>query len=193
MALVAGRVARADSDGYACIGPDYVAIEFRAFNTKGITGPHVVRIARFDATGGPRWAGEVVLEEFQTHSFACGARTILIDGAGEGGRGLVSYTIHIDSTGSARIALQTSDPQYGFRQFPADPINLGNWARPGIIQLPSRGTYPKFQLHVTEATVRVDATAMMHNMKTVLEEVDASGALHRSLTMSEGGRLETGG
>jgi hypothetical protein len=184
---------RADSDGYACVGAGFIAIEFRAFNTPGIAEPHVLRVARFDGVGGPRWAGEVGLEDFQTHTLACGARTIMIEGIGERGRGLVSYTIHVDSAGVPRVGTHANDPQYAFRQLPPGPMNLGNWAQPGVIQLPSRGTYPRFQLRITRVTHRASASALRHEMKTVLEEIDSSGAARATLPINEGSVVETGG
>jgi hypothetical protein len=193
LTVLAGRAMRADSDGYACIGAGFIAIEFRAFNTPGITQPHVLRVARFDDVGGPRWAGEVGLEDFQTHTLACGARTIMIEGIGERGRGLVSYTIHVDSAGVPRVGTHDSDPQYVFRQLPPGPMNLGNWAQPAVIQLPSRGTYPRFQLRITRVTRRTSASALRHEMKTVLEEIDPSGAARATLLINEGSFIETGG
>ena len=35
----------ADRDDYYCVGPDYLAKEFRSFSTPGLAGPHVVKIA----------------------------------------------------------------------------------------------------------------------------------------------------
>jgi hypothetical protein len=190
LTLSVGRVAHADSDGYACIGAGFIAIEFRAFNTPGIAGPHVLRVARFDSAG-PRWTGEVNVEEFQTHTLACGAQTVLFEGIGEGGRGLVSYTIHIDPTGVPSVVARSNDPHHSFGQMPPGPMNLGNWARPGVMQLPSRASYPRFHLHVTEVTHQVRAGELRHDMKTVLEEIDASGAVRRSLAIHEGTRIET--
>lgn len=191
LTLLVGRVARADSDGYACVGAGFIAVEFRAFNTPKIAGAHVLRIARFDSAGGPRWTGEVSIEDFETHTLACGAQTLLFEGIGGRGRGLVSYTIHVDSAGVPSIATHSNDPLYAFRVMPPGPINVGDWAQPGFVSLPSRGGHSSFRLHVTSVTRRVDASELRHMMKTVLEEIDASGMVRRSLLINEGSRIET--
>lgn len=47
--------ARADSDGYYCVGGGFLAMEFRSFNTPGLPGPQVHKIARLDTIHGARW------------------------------------------------------------------------------------------------------------------------------------------
>jgi hypothetical protein len=151
----------------------------------------VLRIARFDSASGPRWTGEISVEDFQTHTLVCGAQTIIFEGIGGRARGLVSYTIHVDSAGAPSVSAQSNDPHYAFRELPLAPMNIGNWARAGVFQLPSRGGFPRFQLHVTETTRRVSAGELRHEMKTTLEEIDATGKVQRSLTINEGNRIET--
>ena len=192
LVVVTGRDARADSDGHFCVGAGFIAVEFRAFNTHGLSGSHVLRIARFDAEKGPRWTGEVVVEEFQTHTLSCGAKTIIFEGVGERGRGLVSYVVQVDTSGAPRIVSRASDPGYSFRAFPAAPGNIGNWALPGVTPLPNAGGYPRFQLRVTRTDRRVDG-GIRHDMKSVLEEIDRSGQVRRSLLVNEGTLFESGG
>jgi hypothetical protein len=190
LVTVFARKALADSDGYFCIGAGFIAVEFRAFSTPGLNGPHVLKIARYDPERGPRWAGEVMVEEFQTHTLTCGAKTILFEGAGERGRGLVSYIIQLDSAGPPRIVSHTSDPSYKFRTFPRGPDNIGNLAQPGMMELPSRGGYPRFHLRVTNVSRRVES-GVQHDMQSVLEEIDALGRVGRSLAIYKGGRYES--
>ena len=182
------RDARADIDGYYCVGAGFIAVEFRSSDTRGLSGPHVLRVARFDAELGPRWTGEVIVDGFATHTLACGAKTILFEGAGDRG-GFFSYVIQIDSTGSPRILSQSFEPRYAFKAFPTGPKNIGSWAPPGITRLPARASYPRFQLRVTQTNRRV-AGGMQHHMRSVLEEIDQSGQVRRSLVISEGTRLD---
>src|SRR5213593_1449061 len=91
--------AAADSDGYYCVGPDYLAMEFRSFSTPRLAGPHVVKILHFDQDAAPRWAGEVIVEDFQPHRIVCEAQTVLLEGAGNRGRGWVYYTVALGTTG----------------------------------------------------------------------------------------------
>lgn len=80
--LVAGtsvQTAYADSDGYFCTGPGYLAAEFRAFSTRGLSGVHVLKIFRFDEALGPRLTGELAVEEFQTHTLTCASEVITFE------------------------------------------------------------------------------------------------------------------
>lgn len=187
--VVAVLPAYADSDGYYCVGPGYLAVEFRSFSTPSISGPHVLKILRFDDELGPRWAGEIVAEDFQTHALTCGATQIVFEGAGDSRRGLVSYVVEFDSTGWPRIMSVRNDPSYVFVPR-KEPANLGLWARPGITSLPSASKTHYFQMRVTERTRRQDR-AILHDKKTVIEELDSSGQILRSLQLAEGTQIET--
>jgi hypothetical protein len=56
--------------------------------------------------------------------------------------------------------------------------------------VPSRGGYPRFQLRVTAIPHRMES-GVQHDMQSVLEEIDASGRLRRSLEIYKGGRYES--
>src|SRR5215831_6873877 len=116
MFLIAAAVlpTYADSDGYYCVGPGYLAVEFRSFSTPSINGPHVLKILPFDEELGPRWAGEVVAEDFQPHVLTCGTTRIVFEGVGDSRRGLVSYVVEFDSTGWPQISSVSNDPSYVF-------------------------------------------------------------------------------
>lgn len=186
--------ARADSDGYYCVGKDYLAVEFRSFNTRGLAGPHVLKIARWDGALGPRWVGEVVVEEFQTHTLTCRPDGIAFEGAGERGRGWVSYVVGLDSAGVPRIVSHNNEAVYSFpSKAKSVPLpNLGNWARPGVTALPASTPTARFQLRTTLNSQR-EATGFRHERRTVLEQVDAAGTVRRSLLMSEGVSHESNG
>jgi hypothetical protein len=187
--VLAVHPAYADSDGYYCVGPGYLAVEFRSFSTPSINGPHVLKILHFDEEQGPRWTGEVLVEDFQTHVLTCGATRIIFEGAGDSRRGLVSYLVELDSTGWPRIMSVSNDPSYVF--VPRDgPANLGLWARPGVTSLPTASKERHFQLHVTATSSRKDG-AILHDKRTVIEELDASGQVFRSLQLAQGTQIET--
>src|SRR5437867_8461473 len=109
IAVVIALPAVADSDGYYCVGPDYLAMEFRSFSTPGLAGPHVVKILHFEQAGDPRWAGEVIVEDFQPHRMVCEMQTVLLEGAGNRGRGWVYYTVALGATGGPGIASVRND------------------------------------------------------------------------------------
>jgi len=183
--------ARADSDGYYCVGGGFLAAEFRSFNTPGLNAAHVLKVARLDTVRGARWTDEVIVEDFQTHVLTCGVRTILFEGAGEPGRGFVSYVIEIDSTGKARITRHSNDRAYRFGgPVPVEPPNLGDWAAPGTTSFPQIGGGWSFQLHVTQHDQRVSAAAIRHDVRSVLELV-VDGRIRDSLVVHEGHRMES--
>jgi hypothetical protein len=176
-------------DGYYCVGPGYLAVEFRSFSTPSINGPHVLKILHFDEELGPRWTGEVVAEDFQTHVLICGTTRIIFEGVSDSRRGLVSYVVELDSSGWPRIMSVSNDPSYVFVPR-TGPANLGFWARPGITLLPSANKEHHFQLRMTQSSRRQDRV-ILHDKRTVIEELDASGQVFRSLQLTEGTRIET--
>jgi hypothetical protein len=190
--VVAVESAYADSDGFYCVGPGFLAVEFRSFAMPGIDAPHILKIVRLDEVQGPRWAGQVALEDFQPHTLNCTADRVDISGAGNRDRGLVSYVVALDTSGMPRIVSHTTDPQHSFNDVSSlAPLHsLGLWSLPGITVLSSGATPRRYQLHVTQMSHRVDR-GIDHDMKTVLEELDGSGKISRSLVLNEGTRYES--
>src|SRR5262249_50321436 len=155
----------------------------------GLAGPQVVKILRFDQDVEPRWTGEVVVEDFQPHRLVCEAQTVLIEGAGNPGRGWVYYTVALGTTGAPGIESVRNDPAHVF--VPADePPNLGNWARPGIIPLHIVSVPRHLQLRITDNSFR-EERQIRHDKRTVLEELDDSGRIIRSLPITEGTSYES--
>lgn len=191
LTLATAFLAFADSDGYFCVGPDYLAMEFRSFNTPGLAGPQVVKILHFDKDGGPRWAGEVIVEDFQPHGMVCQPQTVLLEGAGNGGRGWVYYTLALGASGGPGIASVRNDPAHIFVPT-GEPPNLGNWARPGVIPLRIESLSRRFQLRISE-TSSPEGREIRHDHRTVLEEMDDGGRVIRSLPITEGTSYESTG
>lgn len=72
--LAAGR-AYADSDGYFCVGPTYLALESRSFDGDGVHRLHTFSLD--DASGiGARVSLE--LPEFQVHGMSCEATVVTL-------------------------------------------------------------------------------------------------------------------
>jgi hypothetical protein len=83
----------------------------------------------------------------------------------------------------------SNDPSYVF--VPRNgPANLGLWARPGVTSLPSASKEHHFQLRMTQSSHRQDRV-ILHDKRTVIEELDGSGQVFRSLQLTEGTRIET--
>jgi hypothetical protein len=138
---------------------------------------------------GPRWVGAVLAEDFQTHVLTCGTTRIVFEGVGDSRRGLVSYVVEFDSTGWPRITSVTNDPSYIF--VPREgSANLGLLASPGVTSLPSSSKAHHSQLRVTDSAHRQER-AILHDKRTVIEELDEAGQILRSLQLTEGTRIET--
>jgi hypothetical protein len=192
LTLATALPAAADSDGYFCVGPDYLAMEFRSFNTPGLAGPHVLKVLRFEEGRGPRWSGEVIVEDFQTHILRCEPTNVFIEGAGNPGIGWVSYTVAVGLFGVPSIVAHTNDPAHVFLPAEEPPHDLGNWARPGVIPLPLERLSHHFQLRITETSSR-KGREIRHDKRTVLEEMGDGGRVIRSLPISEGTLYESTG
>src|SRR5580765_3097454 len=89
--------AHADSDGYYCAGRGYLAVEFRSGITPNVARPQVLKVASFDEALGPRWTGELVVDDLQPYALTCGARLITLEGFGTRAQGLISYVVTVDA------------------------------------------------------------------------------------------------
>ena len=73
IALVIPGIARADSDGYFCLGPGYIAYQF------GMAGPsarlHWIFIVRYEARGISE-LDSIQLPQFQVHGMRCQADAV---------------------------------------------------------------------------------------------------------------------
>jgi hypothetical protein len=178
IALLAGsaQAAHADSDGYFCIGPNYLAVQLRSFNTPGLRGPHVLKIVHFDTAGGPRWAGEIVLEDFQPHGMTCTANGVAIAGWAD------DYAIALDAGLTPRLV---SRRKRDARPKAPPMVNLGNWAQQGITPIAVNGGVPRFQLRIVRASRGVKG-GVDHHTTSTLEQVGSSGKAIRSLLLHDG-------
>jgi hypothetical protein len=193
VALIAfASPAKADSDGMSCIGSGYLAVEFRSFSTPSLAGTHVLKIARFDDPLGPRWTGEVIVEDFQPWRLTCGAEQVSFEGWGEPTGGLVFYVVGLNPEGVPRVLYHTNDPAFVFRPQYGETLNVGNWSKSGITALPSMSTDRNFRLNITKKSVpQPQAKNIRWDNRTVLEEVDAAGNVTRSLLLFSGSFLES--
>jgi hypothetical protein len=110
-------------------------------------------------------------------AWVCQPQTVLLEVAGNGGRRWVFYTVAL----GAHVFVPIDEPP-----------NLGNWARPGVIPLRIERLSRHFQLRVTEVSSR-EGRQIRHDKHTVLEEMDDSGRVIRSLPISEGTLYESTG
>jgi hypothetical protein len=177
--------ARADHDGDYCVGNGYLAVEFRSGITPGVAKPHVLKIATFDAVHGPRWTGEVVMDDFQPYAIVCDSRRIKAEGLGLPAQGLISYAVELNDQGVPHILSRTTDPAYGWHRATGEPQNLSLWARPGNTPLMLPGSVHAFQLRMTRTVQTLHPNCT--DYRSVLEErANGSNRVIRSLLLFSG-------
>ena len=121
----------ADSDGYYCVGPDYVAYQLREWHWFN-HGQHRLIVVRFDENG-PRFVGDVDLgSDFQPHAMQCSQAQVSLEGWG---LTHIRVSVNLLPGGELAVAdveldpLRTFDPE----DFPEPLPNLGDLSRPGTV------------------------------------------------------------
>jgi len=184
LTLSVASPSRADSDGYYCVGSDYLAYQLRAGLSTGAVSGHVLRVVRFGPDG-IQFAGEVALEDFQPHKMVCGDKEVHIGGWSTRP---VEYVVDISAPSGPRIAHVVSDPQRASQR--TSLKNLGGWARSGSVVLPSSDRSHAFQLVVHESEERAGGE-ILHHKRSELLMIDADGQVVQRLALFEGHIVET--
>ena len=143
LGLCRSAPAFADSDGYFCIGPDYLAYETRF--SQGKTG-HLLHVVRFNPDSGFVVGSPVALEDFQVHDMTCRSGFVDVEGFAEG------FSVAIDGSNLSPAAARTT------RFTPENPSalkNLGLWAKEAMIDLPGGGFPEEFQLVISRTSRNV--------------------------------------
>jgi hypothetical protein len=178
--------AHADSDGYFCTRKGYVAMEFRSFSTPGLSAEHVLKVVRFGAEHGIRWAGEIALPDFQPHQMRCLPERVEVAGWD---KGYVKFTVDVSQPGKLRLLQGGANPQGGGSDGPALP-NLGLWCGHGIVTLDSDDTQHTYQIVCTDSQKPVKG-GIEHHHKSEIVQKDESGKVTEKLLIFEGTMLET--
>jgi len=184
IALLIPGQARADSDGYYCAGPGYVALELRSWSTGG---PHLLKVVRFEK-GRARWAGQVTLADFQAREMSCDERRVRIRGWG---RGYVSYTVDVGGTPRVIREIEDPDREPSPSLFHEQPANLGEWAHPGRHRLVSTEEEYVYRLVITVSSTPLKGEGMEHHIRSSIVCEENGGTVLRRFIVFDGTRLET--
>ena len=179
-------VARADSDGYFCAAKGYVAVEFRSFSTPGLSAPQVLKVVRFGADRGIRWAGEISLPDFQPHQMRCQGSQVEIAGWD---KGYVKFTIDVSQPGKLRL-LHPGASSGGDTGDGHEPSNLGLWSSHGIFPLVSDDPHHTYQIVCTHSEKPVKG-GVEHFHQSEIVQKDGSGKVTGKLLIFEGTMIET--
>ena len=139
LAIVPAGSARADSDGYMCVGPNYLALESRSFDSDG---QHRLFVHWLQDGIGPRT--EVLLPSFQTHGLECSRNIVRIRGWDE------MHEVDVSQANRPRylgpLPSQRADSMESGAV--ARPVSTWPSQRLSIDQAPDR---PYFELRVSNA------------------------------------------
>ncbi len=183
MFALMGSTARADSDGYYCVGDGYLAYQLRGgLSTMAVSG-HVFRVVRFGHDIGLEMAGELVLPDFQPHKMVCQRNEVTIAGWVDGPVEFV-----IDVSDAPTLLRKVSNPDMALRR--SSMSNLGEWVSAGTVPLKSNDANHDYRLVMTERSEKTPG-GFVHHKQTVMEMVDAEGAVVQSLPLFDGEREET--
>jgi hypothetical protein len=116
-------VAYADSDGYYCVGPGYLAYQFGLAPPP--VAPHHLYVLRFSSAAGIQEPVSIDLPQFQVHGILCDAHMVRLAGWD------AIYSVQLDTTfRPIRYNLTPrSDPQHLPPEFVGASRNLGGFNR----------------------------------------------------------------
>jgi hypothetical protein len=181
--LLFPSLAHADSDGYYCIGPGFVAYEM---SFSAAASGHWLHIVRVSTEKGIVRLPPIALPEFQVHGMTCRENGVDLDGW------TTRHGVTLDSNGQATITSTAVEPS----PKGAQQQNLGMGARPGITDIRSDGFQGEFQLVIAEAVRTTSRGAERFTVSQiwrraltapVTRQVTAAETLFVGVRSSEGG------
>ena len=178
LGLVCPATAVADSDGYYCIGPGYIAYE-----TRYATQPsqHQLHVVRFSSRDGIVTMPPIVLEDFQVHGMNCQGTVIELRAWAR------RYTVDIADPSHPTITAG-STPLVGR---PSPSGNLGHWSTEGVVDL-AGDTTPEFQLVIARVARPVTGGIEHYTTSALIRRnTTPRGVIRESLTVFQGIFLET--
>lgn len=172
-------VADADSDGYYCVGPGYVAFETRFSQHPG---RHLLHVVKFSRANGIVRLEPIPLGDFQVHDMSCGATVVELEAWTNG------YSVDISDPSHPTI---TERPR-ARRRGQSGQRNLGLWAQEAVVDLEGDAVPGEFQLIIARVSRRVtggiEDYIFTHLIRRDLEPL---GRIVASLKLFEGVFLHT--
>lgn len=177
LVIFAGGPLLADSDGYFCATPTYVAYDVRHWNVAS----HEIRVVSLVPPLSQSSVRTISLPDFQVHGMRCTEDAILVLGWD------VLYTVSLSSE-TQRLLLSSKKLASGGSTPPPfsksdGGRNLGSVARPQVVPL---GGLRSKRFLVTE--LESSNRPCMLRVVSRLEEVDGKGQVRSSLQLYDGWR-----
>lgn len=182
VAVGAPKPAHADSDGYYCTGPNYLAYQLSLGATTTGHFLYVVALRDSAPVGQPT---RVSLPFFQVHGMRCTASTVELLGWDS------LYTVTLDARPSVSAVAAPWVTQGASRRAPAEygDLNLGAWSRaakvgkPDTVALGARATRYRFVLAIDVGEIEEQCRS---HVVTRLLQLNASSHVVATLTLFDG-------
>lgn len=179
VAITAGAVSGLDSDGYYCVGADYIAYQFGlATPSTRLHHLYVVRLGAPDVISQP---DTVSLPQFQVHGLLCQADAIEVASWDS------VYTVPLDGVRRPEAALRAmAHPEPGKlpERFRVRTSNLGTMGRPGRTSLLADAQGTEYFLEIEPESPLIE-TCTAGAISRIIA-VDTSGQVIAELVVYEG-------
>ena len=174
-------VALADSDYYYCTEPGYIAYETRLGQTPA---GHRLHIVQFSSARGIVELAAIPIEDFQVHAMRCRASVVELEGWTTG------YDVDFSNPGRPMV---TARPTTFAPTQPASQVNLGHWAKAGVINLDADGPPGVFQLVIARVSHPLSGGVEHYTVSELVRRNRESGLpeLLESVRLFQGVFLET--
>ena len=186
LTFVGARPAHADSDGYYCIGPNYLAYQLSLGPKSAGHFLYVVSLPDSAPVGPPT---KVHLPRFQVHGMSCGASSVQLLGWDS------LYTVNLTGPRPSVVTQVAPWTKRGTSRHPPPDyaqLNLGGWSpagragRPDTIALGVQSTASRFLLAFD---VRSTEQPCAYKLVTRLLQLDAASHLVATLKLFDGEAL----
>jgi hypothetical protein len=177
------KPAAADSDGYYCVGRDYLAYETRFVTTPSKHNLYVVHLC---GAAGIMAAPPIAIDDFQVHGMRCLPNVVEL---------MAWNGIHsVDISASAKKPMKDTVPAAPEAAVQVMTLaNLGHWSQEQVVTLDVHGDV-QFQLVIARVSQPIAGGVEHHTVSRVIQRRPSSlpgREIIRSLQVFEGVRLES--
>jgi len=182
LSWVAIAPASADSDGYYCSGPGFIAYQFNGISAA--TEGHVLTIIRVGGESGIAEPQTFTLPGFQVHGMKCNHESVELR---------AWSAVHVvevsDPAGPSAgpvIEIPHDSPLAGFSS-----DNLGDWSRPGIVSIEAVDADHAYELVIQKREEQLQPAGILHRTTAELIQRRRDGDVVERRLLYEGEFEET--
>jgi hypothetical protein len=172
----------ADSDGYYCVGPGFIAYQFSGVSVA--TNGHVLTVVRVGEEPGIGEARTVTLPGFQVHGMKCNHDSVELRAWD------AVHVVDLSDPGRPRVGPVASIPRetllQGFRS-----ENLGDWSRPAVVPIDAADSEHGYELVIRKQEEEIEPAGILHRTTAELIRKDHDGRAVDRRVLYEGEFEET--